>query len=93
MSQMMNMLMNFFSKTGGRGGTKVKRGARGVFTLDTLIRRGSRSTWPPLAALSMSIIAIRWLKKRMGPKTISMTVRPGESYIVSSIPKSRGMNR
>ncbi len=93
MSQMMNIFMSVFPKAGGGGGPKAKRGVRGGFTLDTLLRRGSRSTWSPVAAISMSIIAIRWLKKRMGPKTISMTVRPGESYIVSSIPKSRGTNR
>lgn len=72
-----------------RGGPKRKKKRVGFFTLDGMIRRGSRSTWPPLAALSMSIIAIRWLKKRMGPKAISMTIRPGERFIVSSTPKSR----
>ncbi len=75
-----------------QGGSKAKKKHPGLFTLDGMIRRGSRSSWPPLATLSMSIIAIRWLKKRMGPKAISMTIRPGERFIVSSVPKSRSKN-
>lgn len=86
------MVLNRAFSEARRDDSKRKKKSGGLFTLDRMIRRGSRSSWPPLAALSMSIIAIRWLKKRMGPKAISMTIRPGERFIVSSTPKSRSKN-
>ncbi|NNN15102.1 MAG: hypothetical protein HKL82_04495 [Acidimicrobiaceae bacterium] len=61
--------------------------AKSPLSLESLLRRGARAPWPPVASASMALLAIRWLRKRLAPKPLSFKVVTGQEYQISVRPK------